>query len=403
MEMFTVAIVISLGICCSASSISGYDNSSLASAEDTTTSDTGDTWITNTSIAISVFKTKNGEWNTKFFAYNKLRSTSRSLNLNLKKEVIQCGERKYLTLRGNLKDTDADDFADVSEDESVNNVEGHEESDKRCSEILTTADIASINDSLRENLMEARKSSERMMIIEDRLTSLENILTSINENKARDEKTMTTVKESQKNVENTLKNMEETINQLKTMLKSTPRCWYTLQFDATIKGKKVELSDDFRTATRSDPFESYEYASVTSNVHLKEDEVFQIRIDQTIDKWGEHGIAIGVLKEKKEEIKWKWNTFYDIKGTWAIKSWSYTRPGTSHTLKDNKVISENGYPLDTRHLPVGTLLGVSRRRNGNLHFYLNGKDMGAVFGGVPKDVYAFIDILYYVTKITITS
>jgi len=54
------------------------------------------------------------------------------------------------------------------------------------------------------------------------------------------------------------------------------------------------------------------------------------------------------------------------------------------------VLDDYGTNLD--RLWSGDRVGVQRRSNGALHFYVNGEDQGAVTGHVPERIYGVVDL-----------
>ena len=65
------------------------------------------------------------------------------------------------------------------------------------------------------------------------------------------------------------------------------------------------------------------------------------------------------------------------------------------------MIDQYGQNLD--RLQVGDRVGVMRKDNSTLHFYVNGTDQGAAATGVPERVYGVIDLYGQAAQATIVD
>jgi neuralized-like protein 4 len=61
------------------------------------------------------------------------------------------------------------------------------------------------------------------------------------------------------------------------------------------------------------------------------------------------------------------------------------------------IIDEYGQSLD--RLKVMDCVGVLRKENGNLHFFVNGVDQGCAATNIPDNVYGVIDLVRYILMI----
>ena len=55
----------------------------------------------------------------------------------------------------------------------------------------------------------------------------------------------------------------------------------------------------------------------------------------------------------------------------------------SSVLQDGNTV-KNGYECDLDKLTDGSRLGMMRKSDGTLHFFINGEDCGAAAGSVPS-------------------
>lgn len=65
------------------------------------------------------------------------------------------------------------------------------------------------------------------------------------------------------------------------------------------------------------------------------------------------------------------------------------------------IVEDYGSDLET--LQVGNTLGVCRKSNGNLNFFINGIDQGLAASNVPENVYAVIDLYGQVSKASVIA
>lgn len=65
------------------------------------------------------------------------------------------------------------------------------------------------------------------------------------------------------------------------------------------------------------------------------------------------------------------------------------------------IIEQYGQNLDKLH--VGDRVGVMRKENATLHFYVNGVDQGAAAMSVPERVYGVIDLYGQAAQATIVD
>ena len=59
--------------------------------------------------------------------------------------------------------------------------------------------------------------------------------------------------------------------------------------------------------------------------------------------------------------------------------------------------------LDLTSRQVGDTVGVMRKEDGSLHFFVNSTDLGCAAQGVPANVYGVIDLFGQCAQVTIVS
>lgn len=89
------------------------------------------------------------------------------------------------------------------------------------------------------------------------------------------------------------------------------------------------------------------------------------------------------------------NTMTDLDhDTWVLSGCT--------VMKDGLAIKYN-YELDLDKVKVGSVVGVMRQNNGDLHYFLDGVDQGIACTNVPSHLYPVIDIYGRCTQVTILS
>lgn len=80
-------------------------------------------------------------------------------------------------------------------------------------------------------------------------------------------------------------------------------------------------------------------------------------------------------------------------------TWMMTENGVMHN--GTTIIDQYGQNLD--RLQVGDRVGVMRKDNATLHFYVNGVDQGAAAMNVPEKIYGVIDLYGQAAQATIVD
>ncbi|KAL5014249.1 hypothetical protein ScPMuIL_008519 [Solemya velum] len=146
-----------------------------------------------------------------------------------------------------------------------------------------------------------------------------------------------------------------------------------------------------RTAHRPNALDDFNNGVVLTNRPLKANEVFEIRIDKMVDKWA-GSIEIGVTLHSPEDLDWP-STMTNLRsGTWMM-----TGNGVMHN--GQTVIDDYGQNLD--RLKVGDRVGVVRKSDGTVTFFVNGIDQGSAASNVPELVYGVIDLYGQAAQATI--
>ncbi|XP_029436283.1 neuralized-like protein 4 isoform X1 [Rhinatrema bivittatum] len=158
-------------------------------------------------------------------------------------------------------------------------------------------------------------------------------------------------------------------------------------------GQKAAIVNEGRTALRPHATDDFNHGVVLSNRPLRNGEVFQVRIDKMVDKWA-GSIEIGVTTHNPTYLQLP-STMTNLRsGTWMMTGNGVMHNGTT-------ILDEYGHNLD--RLKAGDTVGVVRREDGSLHFFVNGAAQGPAAWNVPPSVYAVVDLYGQAAQATIVE
>ncbi|CAN7987074.1 unnamed protein product [Ixodes hexagonus] len=157
-------------------------------------------------------------------------------------------------------------------------------------------------------------------------------------------------------------------------------------------GALVHLSNNNRTAERRRPADEFNNGVVMTHRALRDDEWFEIRIDELVNKWS-GSIELGVTTHNPDTL--------DFPATMTnMRSGTIMMSGSGILTNGKGSRREYGnYNLDELH--EGDRIGVVRKSNGNLHYYINGMDQGMASNSVPQIVYGVVDLYGMTVKVTL--
>ncbi|KOC67724.1 Neuralized-like protein 4 [Habropoda laboriosa] len=158
-------------------------------------------------------------------------------------------------------------------------------------------------------------------------------------------------------------------------------------------GSHVEVINNGRTAHRSNIIDDFNNGVVLTSRPLKPNELFEVRLDKIVTKWA-GSIEIGVTTHSPTELEFPFTMTNVRSGTWMMTENGVLHNGTT-------IIDQYGQNLD--RLQVGDRVGVMRKDNATLHFYVNGADQGAAAMNVPERVYGVIDLYGQAAQATIVD
>ncbi|XP_061511101.1 neuralized-like protein 4 [Anopheles gambiae] len=147
-------------------------------------------------------------------------------------------------------------------------------------------------------------------------------------------------------------------------------------------GSHASVTHSGRTALRPNASDDFNNGVVLTRRPLRPNELFQVRLERVVTKWA-GSIEMGVTTHSPTELDFPFTMTNVRTGTWMM-----TGNGVMHN--GMTVIEQYGQNLD--RLQVGDRVGVVRKDDGTLHFWVNGIDQGPAATGVPEKVYGVIDL-----------
>lgn len=145
-------------------------------------------------------------------------------------------------------------------------------------------------------------------------------------------------------------------------------------------GTHAEVINNGRTAHRPNAIDDFNNGVVLTARPLKPGEMFEVRLDRIVSKWA-GSIEIGVTTHSPTDLEFPFTMTNVRSGTWMMTGSGIMHNGTT-------VLEQYGVNLD--RLQVSDRVGLVRKENGNLHFFVNGIDQGIAASNVAERVYGVI-------------
>ena len=176
-------------------------------------------------------------------------------------------------------------------------------------------------------------------------------------------------------------------------------------------GTLIKLLNNNRTAERKRPFDEFNNGVVMTHRPIKDNELFEIRLDRLVDRWS-GSIEVGL-------------TTYNPSALEIPATMTNLRAGT--TIMSGCGILTNGkgtrreygqFNLDelaegdrigmirsgqSRLLYNYSLFMFVRKSNGNLHYFINGLDQGVAASRLPAQTWGVVDLYGMTVKVTIVD
>ncbi|CAH0558081.1 unnamed protein product [Brassicogethes aeneus] len=147
-------------------------------------------------------------------------------------------------------------------------------------------------------------------------------------------------------------------------------------------GTHAQVIGNGRTAHRPNAADDFNNGVVLTARPLKTGELFEVRLDRVVTKWA-GSIEIGVTTHSPIDLEFPFTMTNVRSGTWMMTGSGIMHNGTI-------VLEQYGVNLD--RLQVGDRVGVLRKENAMLHFFVNNVDQGVAASNVPERIYGVIDL-----------
>ncbi|XP_054732777.1 neuralized-like protein 4 [Anastrepha obliqua] len=159
-------------------------------------------------------------------------------------------------------------------------------------------------------------------------------------------------------------------------------------------GSLVKLSPNCRCAERRRPLDEFNNGVVMTHRPLKDNELFEIRIDKLVDKWS-GSIEVGVTTHNPSVLHFPATMTNMRSGTIMMSGCGILTNGKGTRRQYGE------FNLD--ELREGDRVGMMRKSNGNLHYYINGQDQGVAATRVAQTLWGVIDLYGMTIKVTIVD
>lgn len=159
-------------------------------------------------------------------------------------------------------------------------------------------------------------------------------------------------------------------------------------------GSLVKLSGNLRCAERRRPYDEFNNGIAMTHRPLRDNELFEIRIDRLVDKWS-GSIEVGVTTHSPSALQFPATMTNLRSGTIMMSGCGILTNGKGTRREYGE------FNLD--ELREGDRVGMMRKSNGNLHYYINGRDQGVAASRVSSQLWGVIDLYGMTIKVTIVD
>lgn len=155
-------------------------------------------------------------------------------------------------------------------------------------------------------------------------------------------------------------------------------------------GSLVKLSTNCRTSERRRPLDEFNNGVVMTHRPLKDNELFEIRIDKLVDKWS-GSIEVGVTTHNPAALHFPATMTNMRSGTIMMSGCGILTNGKGTRREYGE------FNLD--ELREGDRVGMMRKANGHLHYFINGQDQGIAAERVSPTLWGVIDLYGMTIKV----
>ncbi|KAF2900858.1 hypothetical protein ILUMI_05336 [Ignelater luminosus] len=159
-------------------------------------------------------------------------------------------------------------------------------------------------------------------------------------------------------------------------------------------GSLVKLSNGHRSAERRRPLDEFNNGVVMTHRALRDSELFEIRIDRLVDKWS-GSIEMGVTTHNPSTLVFPATMTNMRSGTIMMSGCGI--------LTNGKGTRREYGDFNLDELNEGDRVGMMRKPNGDLHYFINGSDQGVAAQRVPCSTWGVIDLYGMTIKVSIVE
>jgi neuralized-like protein 4 len=159
-------------------------------------------------------------------------------------------------------------------------------------------------------------------------------------------------------------------------------------------GTLIKLGNNNRTAERKRPLDEFNNGVVMTHRPLRDNELFEIRLDRLVDKWS-GSIEVGVTTHSPALL--------DFPATMTNLRNGTTMMSGAGILTNGKGTRREYGQFNLDELAEGDRIGMMRKANGNLHYFINGLDQGVAASRLPAPVWGVVDLYGMTVKVTIVD
>ncbi|CAB3373695.1 Hypothetical predicted protein [Cloeon dipterum] len=159
-------------------------------------------------------------------------------------------------------------------------------------------------------------------------------------------------------------------------------------------GHLIKMSNGQRTAERRRPLDEFNNGVVLTHRPLLTNELFEIRIEKLVAKWS-GSIEVGVTSHNPESLA--------LPATMTnLRSGTIMMSGCGILTNGQGTRREYGH-FNLDELREGDTIGIVRKPNNSLHYFINGMDQGVAANDLKGPIWGVIDLYGMTVKVTIVD
>ena len=159
-------------------------------------------------------------------------------------------------------------------------------------------------------------------------------------------------------------------------------------------GSLIKLLNNNRTAERKRPYDEFNNGVVMTHRPVRDNELFEIRLDRLVDKWS-GSIEVGLTTHNPGQL--------EFPATMTNLRLGTTMMSGCGILTNGKGTRREYGQFNLDELAEGDRIGMVRKSNGNLHYFINGLDQGVAASRLPSQTWGVVDLYGMTVKVTLVD